>query len=494
MSLLSRLAGLLKIHRLERDVEDELRAHLEMRTRDNLAAGMSPEEARYDAKRRFGNSTLVKEDTRAMDIVGWIETTGQNLRYAARMLRRTPGFTLVAILTLALGIGANVAIFTVVHAVLLDPLPFPHPEELVRVYDDLRTSNTHDVGMSVPELWDMRDKSGVFQDICVIFPTDGNITGGDHPERVEALGTNANYFTMLGVRAELGRTYVPADALPGFSEPVVISDAYWRRAFGADPKVLGTKIRLDGDLYTVAGVMPPGFRHPRRTLGADVDLWVTGGFAAVPFPMPVSRAIRYFPVMGRLKPGLSVAQAQTQLDNFVAQLTRQFPDEYPAAAGWSIRLVPTQEDVVGNVRTELFVLFAAVGFVLLIVCVNLANLLLARSASRQREMAIRLAVGAGRGRLIVQLLTESVLLVAISGAAALLTVFTLKNSLLRLAPADLPRLNDVSLSPGVLLFAFFISILTGLLFGLAPALQTARADQTTPPREGSRGAGSSKQQ
>jgi predicted permease len=329
----------------------------------------------------------------------------------------------------------------------------------------------------------------------MILPADANITGGDHPERVEALITNANYFTMLGVRAELGRTYVPADALPGFSEPVVISDAYWHRAFGADPKVLGTKIRLDGDLYTVAGVMPPGFRHPGRTLGADVDIWLTGGFAAEPFPMPVSRALRYVDgVMGRLKPGLSVAQAQTQLDNFVAQLTRQFPDEYPAAAGWSIRLVPTQEDIVGNVRTELFVMFAAVGFVLLIACVNLANLLLARSAGRQREMAIRLAIGAGRARLIVQLLTESVLLATISGAAALATVFSLKNSLLRLAPANLPRLNEVALSPSILIFAFFISILTGLLFGLAPALQTARADQTTALREGSRGAGASKHQ
>ena len=495
MSLLSRLAGLLRIRRLERDVEDELRAHLEMRTQDNLAAGMSPEEARHDAQRRFGNSSLVKEDTRAMDIVGWIETTDQNLRYAGRMLRRSPGFTIVAILTLALGIGANVAIFTVVHAVLLQPLPFPHPEQLVRVYDDLRTSNTHDVGMSVPELWDLRDKSGVFQDICVIVPSDGNITGGDHPERVEVLGTSANYFTMLGVRAELGRTYVPADALPGFSEPVVISDAYWRRAFGADPKVLGTKIRADGDLYTVAGVMPPGFRHPGRTLGADVDLWATTGFAAAPFPTPVVRGLRYLSdVMGRLKPGVMVSQAQAQLDNFVAQLTRQFPNEYPAAAGWSIRLVPTQEAIVGKVRTELLVMFAAVGFVLLIACVNLANLLLARSASRQREMAIRLAIGADRGRLIVQLLTESLLLATVSGAAALLTVFTLKNSLLRLAPAGLPRLSEVSLSPGILLFAFFVSILTGLLFGLVPALQTARAHQTTALREGSRGTGSSKHQ
>ena len=276
---------------------------------------------------------------------------------------------------------------------------------------------------------------------------------------------------------------------------MVISDAYWRRAFGADPKVLGTKIRLDGDLYTVAGVMPPGFRHPGRTLGADVDLWATGGLRGCAVSHAgVARDTLLSGVMGRLKPGLSVAQAQTQLDNFVAQLTRQFPDEYPAAAGWSIRLVPTQEDIVGNVRTELFVMFAAVGFVLLIACVNLANLLLARSASRQREMAIRLAIGAGRARLIVQLLTESVLLGTISGAAALATVFSLKNSLLRLAPANLPRLNEVALSPSILIFAFFISILTGLLFGLVPALQTARADQTTALREGSRGAGSSKHQ
>jgi predicted permease len=495
MSLLSRLKGLLQIRRLERDLDEELRSHIEMRVADNLAAGMLPDEARYDAQRRFGNATLLKEDTRAVDIVGWVENTGQNLRYAGRMLRRSPGFTLVAILTLALGIGANVAIFTVVHAVLLRPLPYPHPEELVRVYDDIGSSNTHNVGTSVPELWDLRDRSGVFQDISVIFPADANITGAEHPERVEFLGTNANYFTMLGAHAELGRTYTPADALPGFSEPVVISDAYWHRGFGADPKVIGQKIRIDGDLYRIVGVMPPDFRHPGRTLAADVDLWATTGFAAPPFPAPPVRAARLLPgVMGRLKPGLTVAQAQAQLDNFVAQLTRQFPDEYPSAAGWSIRLVPVQQDLVGNVRTELFVLFGAVGFVLLIACVNLANLLLARSASRQREIAIRLAVGAGHSRLITQLLTESILLATISGAAALVTVVWLKSSLLHLAPAKLPRLSEVGFSPSVLLFAFLISILTGVIFGLAPALQAARTGQISALREGTRGAGSSKHQ
>src|ERR1700732_5190195 len=192
MSWTTRLRGLLQSKRLDRDLDDELNAHIEMRTRDNVASGMSEEEARRDARRRFGNSALTKEDARAMDVIGWIEALGQNFRYAARMLRRSPGFTLVAILTLALGIGANVATFTVVRAVLLSPLPFPHPEQLVRVYDDLRGSNSQDVGMSVPELWELRDKSGIFQDISVIWPFDVNLTGVDHPERIECLAATAN--------------------------------------------------------------------------------------------------------------------------------------------------------------------------------------------------------------------------------------------------------------------------------------------------------------
>ena len=495
MSWVTRLRGVLQSKRLDRELDEELNAHIAMRTRDNFASGMTEEEARWDARRRFGNSTLVKEDTRAMDIVGWLETVGQDLHYAVRMLRRSPGFTLAAVATLALGIGANVATFSVVRAVLLQPLPFSHSDQLVRVYDDLRGSNSLDVGMSVPELWDLRDKSGIFQDISVVWPVDANLTGGDHPVRIEFLAGTPDYFTMLGVQAQLGRVFTQQDAQPGFTDGITISDGFWRRMFGADPTVIGKKIRLDGDLYTIIGVMPPTFRHPGKVLAGEVEVFAAAGFNGAPFPTPPHRSSRYLPeAMARLKPGVSVAQAQARLNAFVGQLSREFPTDYPAAAGWALRLVPVQEDLVGKVRTELFVLFGAVAFVLLIVCVNLANLLLARSTARQREIAIRLALGAGRGRLTVQLLTESILLAAISGGAALLAVVWLKAWFLELAPAGLPRLNEVSVGGGVLLFAFFISILTGVIFGLAPALQTARRNQAASLREGSRGSGSSKHQ
>jgi putative ABC transport system permease protein len=424
-----------------------------------------------------------------------IEFLGHNLRYAARRLRRSPGFTAVAILTLALGIGANVAAFTVVRAVLLNPLPFPHPEQLVRVFDDLRGSNSRDVGMSAPELWDLRDKSGIFQDLSAELPLDANLTGADHPERIELLTTSTNYFRMLAARSQLGRLYAENDERPGFIDGAVLSDGFWRRTFGGDPNTIGKKIRLDGDLYTIIGVMPPEFRHPGRSLASEVDAWTAAGFKAAPFPAPAQRSQRMLPgAMGRLKPGLAIAQAQARLNAFSDELSRQYPTEYPAPARWALRLVPVEEDLVGNMRTELFVLFGAVACVLLIACVNLANLLLARSAGRQREIAVRLALGAGKATLIGQLLAESILLSSISGAVAVSTLVLVKTSLLKLAPSDLPRVNEVALSPGVLLFAFFVSILTGVIFGLVPALQTVRPNQAGNLREGSRGSGSSKHQ
>src|ERR1700744_845713 len=249
-------------------------------------------------------------------------------------------------------------------------------------------------------------------------------------------------------------------------------------------------MRLDGDMYTIVGVMPAGFRHPGPTLDTDVYVWLPTGFAAQPFPTPPDRSTRFIGgAIARLKPGLTVEQAQAQLNAYVTQLSQQYPVDYPAVSRWALRLVPVKEDLVGPQRTELFILLGAVGFVLLIACVNIANLLLARSSARRREIAIRLTMGASRTRLIRQLLTETTLLAAISGVVALVTVLLLKNVIISLAPADLPRLNEVEISAGVLIFAFLISLVTGVLFGLVPALQAARAEQVENLREGGRGSG-----
>jgi predicted permease len=419
----------------------------------------------------------------------------RDIRFAWRTLAKNPGFMAVAILTLALGIGANVATFSIVYAILLRPLPFPHQEQLVRVFDDLRGSNVQNVGMSQPEILDLQNRSGVFEEISAVWPIDADLSGGSRPERVEALATSPNYFTLLGAQPRIGRVYTTEDTVPGFINAVVLSDGFWRREFGADPQIIGKSVRLDNDPYTVVAIMPPDFRHPGRTLQTDVDAWIAAGYAADPFPHPPVRALRMFPgAIARLKPGLTVTEAQAKLETFAAQLSAEYPTDYPAPARWAPRLVSIQEDLVGKVRTELLVLFGAVGFVLLIACVNLANLLLSRSAGRQREIAVRLALGATQGRLLVQMLTESLLLSILAGSVALITVVWMKASLLRLAPANLPRLSEVNFGGSVLFFAFGLSIATGVLFGLVPALQASNVSQIANLREGSRGSGSGRVQ
>lgn len=414
----------------------------------------------------------------------------QDLRYAFRMLLKSPGFTLVAVLTLALGIGANVATFSVIYGVLLRPLPFPHPDQLVRIFDDLNGPNEQDVGMSAPELWDLETRSGLFEGISAVAPSNSAVGGGERTVRAESLVTSPDYFALLGAKPQLGRVYTQQDNAPGFIEPVVISDGFWRRNYGSDPNIVGRKMTLDRDIYTIVGVMPPDFRHPGRTLDTDVEVWLATGFNGLPFPVPPDRSLRMVPAaIGRLKPGITIAQAQAQLDAYVAGLARQYPTEYPAAARWGVRLVSVKEDLVGPQRTELLILFGAVGFVLLIACVNIANLLLARASGRRREIGIRLVMGASRARLARQLITESTLLSVISGVVALVTVVFLKNAIVALAPADIPRLSEVDISAKVLFFAFLISVVAGVLFGLAPALQASNPNQVDNLKEGTRGSG-----
>src|SRR5215210_3894652 len=413
----------------------------------------------------------------------------QDVRYGLRMLWKNPGFTAVVVLTLALGIGANTAIFSVVDAVLLRPLPFPKPEQLVLVRDDLTGRQMENVGMSVPELKDLQQSADVFEEVAGVWPVDANLTGSDRPERVELLAVSPNYFSLLGASARLGRVFGPQDKAEGFAEGVVISDGLWRRMFGADPNVLGRRVYVDTDAYTIIGVMPPGFRHPAQTLRNDVEMWANAGFVGTPFNNP-PRNVRMLPgAIARLKSGVNVGQAQAQVDPLVSRLREQFPNDYPAEAGWAVRLLPAHENLVGNARATLLVLLGAVGLVLLIGCVNIANLMLARSTARQREMAIRLALGASRRRLVMQLLTESLLLSLAGGAVALVAVVRLLELLVRVVPADIPRLHEVSFDGGVLLFVFAVSVLTGVPFGLVPALQASRPDLTVSLKDGGKGTG-----
>ena len=414
----------------------------------------------------------------------------RDVRHGLRRLISSPGYTAAATLTLALGIGANVAIFTVVHAVLIRALPFPNADRLVRIAADARATGGRNIGISQPELEDLRDRAGVFEGVTALWPVSASFLGGDRPERVEVLVTSANYFQLLGAGAQLGRVYGPEDAVPGFSDAVVISDGLWHRAFGGARDVIGRKVVMDTDTYTVVGVMPRAFRHPGETVRGDVDMWSACGFAAAPFASPPQRQQNFLPgVMGRLKPGISLPQAQDRVNALADALRSTYPTNYPASVQWALRLDDVQSELTSRMRPTLSVLMGAVALLLLIACVNIANLTLARASSRTREVAVRRALGATRAQLVRQLLIESLVVAIAGGAAALFALAWLKDWIVAMLPADLPRLTEVHFDAGVLTVALGLSIAAGLVFGIVPAIQVSGVNPGDNLKDAGRGMG-----
>ena len=447
-------------------LEQEIQSHLQMAASDRMERGESAERAQQAARREFGNVTLVQQVTRDQWGWRWLEELLQDLRYGARMLRKIPGFTLVAVLTLALGIGANTAIFSVVYTVLVKNLPYPQADRLVMVYEDVRLPNYQNSKNepSPGNFSDWANQNRVFANMAAYRNRSFNLTGDGEPIRVEGELVTSEFFTTLDINPVLGRVFAPEEDRPGNSHVVVISDTLWRNRFGSSAQILGKKILLDGDSYTIVGVMPPGFHFP----DFDDQLWAPMGMSPAELN---NRGSHFLLAFARLKPGISLARAQTQMKFLAKHLTELYP---ATNTGQTVNVVSLQEDITGPVRPALLVLMAAAGLILFIVCANMANLLLARASVRQREIALRLALGAGQSRIARQLLTESILLALLGCSLGLLLARWCVAALRVLAASNLPRAEEFALNGPVLIFSAALSILAGIAFGVGPALQAPR--------------------
>ena len=462
MSWLVRFLNLFRSDALSRDLAEELEFHLDSRTRDNARAGMTPDAAGRDARRRFGNATLARERTHEAEIYPAVETLVRDLRYSTRSLMKSPGFTIVAVFTLALGFGASIAVFTVVNGVLLRPLPFPEPGRLFLVSLKARDG----VFLSGPGLYDTdylafvrQDRS--FESVATFGEDAATLTGAGEAVRLPAASVTSGFFKVLQSRPFLGRAFLPSEEAPGSNPVVILSDRVWRNRFDGDPNIVGKPVTLDGTAHTVVGVMPSTFAFPPAAA-----LWL-------PLAVGADPGNSYFrPVIGRLRPTISREQALEELKAYAKDRPKTAGD---TGSGAIAEVLPMKDLLVADIRRQLLVFMGAVVFVLLIACANAANLLLMRGTSRQREIAVRSALGARRGRLVRQLLTESTLVSLAGSIAGVALAIPGVHALLALAPAaGVPRLAEIHMDGPVVVFTLLLGALTGLVFGTVPALQATR--------------------
>ncbi len=471
-----RLRSLFRRSQLDQELTEELSYHLDQKTNQFIAAGMSADEARHAALRAMGGLEQRKEQCRDTRKINWLQDFLQDFRYAARTLRKSPGFTAIAILTLALGIGANSAIFSVVDAILLRPLPYPEPDRLVRIWESSLRLDTPRNVVNPFNFLDWRDRSQSFESMAAISDATTNLSSHGQPVAVPGMQVSTDFFSILRVAPFLGRTFTPADGVPGQDHSIILSYDLWHRQFGDDRSIIGQKIDVDGVPCEVIGVMPKSFSFPKM----KPEVWT---------PMAINRSDdwksgRYLTVVARLKPGVSVAQAQQDMLR-VAEFTAQARPDFNKS--WSANVVPMLEDATQFVRRPLWVLLSAVGFLLLIACANVANLLLMRGTGRLRELAVRSALGAARSRIIRQLFAESLLLSLAGMFVGLFFAYFGLSALLALIPQSnpLPRAEPISIDARVLLFAFFATLLTAVLFGLVPAFRLSFVDLQNALKQGS---------
>lgn len=474
-----RFRSFLRRDRMERELDKEFRFHLDQQTEENIARGMPPAEARSAALRMLGGVTQIQEECRDMRRTNHIEDFLQDLRYAARTFARSPGFAAVIVLTMALAIGATSAIFSVIDGVMLRALPYSQPDRLVSLF--MNGGDFPKFPLNPFDFRDFRDRARSFESLAAYTRGDVQLSGRGQPVSLTGFAITSGFFHVLGVKPLAGREFSKKDELPGSAHVAILSNRLWRSRFASRSNILGQKIVLDAVPFTVVGVMPPQFEHPGNeyhavAYGEPVDVWTPFVFEGA------NRGSHYLNSIGRLKNGATAARAQGELDAIMTQLGRQYGQDQ----GWKVLVIHLQSEIVGRSQRMLWVLLVAVSVVLLIACVNAANLLLARAAIRQREIALRAALGARRSRLVRQMLTESVL-ISLTGAV-LGTVIAIGGvrALVSLLPANFPRASDIHVNLAMFLFALAIALATGILFGLAPAWQGSKTDLVRSLHEGGR--------